>query len=92
MARIVVHVSPRSSRNEVRGWQGGQLQVHVTAVPEDGKANAAVTRLLAEALGIAKSRVSVVRGHTARTKHIHIDSVDDEVVRRVFGVPQEGLF
>jgi len=64
---IAVRVTPRAGRNAVLR-EDGRLRVLVTAVPEDGKANAAVRKLLAAALGIAKSRLELVRGQTARDK------------------------
>ena len=49
------------------------LRVYVTVVPEDGKANREVTKLLARAVGIAKSCLTLVRGHTARDKVFRVD-------------------
>ena len=73
--RITVRVTPRSKRNAVSESadssskeQQRQFQVHVTAVPEDGKANAAVIKLLAKHLGIAKSQITLVRGAMHRDK------------------------
>jgi uncharacterized protein YggU (UPF0235/DUF167 family) len=48
------------------------IRVRVTAVPDKGKANAAVTVLLAKALGVPKSAISVVSGETARLKTIAV--------------------
>lgn len=45
----------------------------VTAVPEDGRANRAVQDLLAEALGVAKTRLVLLRGATARDKVFRLD-------------------
>lgn len=64
---IPVRVTPRASRNAVVS-EGGAIRVYVTVVPEDGKANEAVRKLLATALGVAKSRLILVRGQTARDK------------------------
>ncbi|RBO51567.1 DUF167 domain-containing protein [Rhodovulum sp. BSW8] len=64
---IAVRVTPRASRDRILAEEG-QIRVYVTVVPEDGKANAAVTKLLAKALGIPKSRLDLVRGQTARDK------------------------
>ena len=50
----------------------GRLQVKVRTKPEDGKANAAVLALLAEALGIATSRLRLLRGATGRDKLVQI--------------------
>jgi len=92
MARLTVRVTPKSSKDEISGWRGDQLSIRVTAAPEAGKANAAVERVVAEGLGIPKSRVRVVRGHTARTKQVEIDSLGQDDIVRAFGMPQEGLF
>ncbi len=66
-AEIAVRVTPNASRNAVTDADG-QVQVHVTAVPEDGRANREVVRLLATALGVAKSRLVLVRGQRSRDK------------------------
>lgn len=65
--RIALRVTPRASRNEIRE-EDGQLRAYVTVAPEDGKANAAVRRLLARHLGIAPSRLELVRGASGRDK------------------------
>lgn len=67
-AEIAVRVSPRASRNAVEQAEGGVIRVYVTVVPEDGRANAAVVKLLAKAMGVAKTRLVLVRGQTARDK------------------------
>jgi hypothetical protein len=92
MARIVVHVTPKSGRDEIVGWRGGELWVKVTAAPEGGKANASVERLLASALGVPKSRAHVVRGHTARVKSVEIDDLEDRAIGEAFGEPDPRLF
>ena len=71
-ARLTVEVRPRAGRDEIVGWQGAVLRVRVTAPPADGAANEAVRALLAERLGCARSRVEIVRGHTARTKVVRV--------------------
>ncbi|WP_372422297.1 DUF167 domain-containing protein [Salinarimonas chemoclinalis] len=74
---LVVRVTPKASAARItaeRDTDGGlALRVAVTAAPEDGKANAAVIALLAEALGLPRSALAIVRGETARTKTIRID-------------------
>ena len=66
-ADIAVRVTPKASRNKVEVVQG-LVRIHVTVVPEDGKANKAVIKLLAQALGVAKSRLELVRGASSRDK------------------------
>ncbi len=90
--RIAVHVTPRSGRDEVVGWHGGELSLKVTAPPEDGKANAAACELLAKSLGVPKRSVRVVRGETARHKQVEVDGIAQTDVDKVFGQPPAGLF
>ncbi|QFQ87983.1 DUF167 domain-containing protein [Paracoccus kondratievae] len=70
--QIAVRVTPRASRNAVI-LDGEAIRITVTTVPEDGKANAAVVKLLAKALGVAKSRLVLVRGATGRDKIFRLD-------------------
>ena len=67
-AEIAVRVTPKASRNKIVVDEAGAIRVYVTVVPEAGKANAAVQKLLAKALGVAKSRLVLVRGQTSRDK------------------------
>lgn len=53
------------------------LRARVRAAPEKGEANAALEKLLAKALGVAKSNVQVARGTTARLKTIEIEGVSE---------------
>lgn len=53
------------------------LKARVRAAPEHGEANKALEALLAKALGVAKGKVSVTRGTTARMKSVEIDHVSD---------------
>lgn len=69
---IAVRVTPKASRNAIVA-QDDTIRVYVTTVPEDGKATAAVQKLLAKAIGIAKSRLTLVRGHTSREKLFRVD-------------------
>ena len=83
-ARIAVRVQPRASRNELVGYRGDQLRLRVTAPPEGGRANEAVIALLSSALGIPKSRISILRGHTSRNKVVLVEDMPaGEVQRRL---------
>ena len=75
--RVVVRLTPKASRNAIAGIaSSGQgeavLKVMVTAVPEAGKANEALIKLLAKEWGVAKSFISLVAGATDRNKILHI--------------------
>lgn len=63
-----MRVSPRSKHNIVNGVSNGSLLVRTTAPPADGKANKAVIGMLAKYLDVAPSRISLLRGTSARDK------------------------
>ncbi len=71
-ATLAVRVTPRAARNRIEEVEGG-LRVHVTVLPEDGKANKAVVKLMAHALGVPKSRLELVRGATSRDKLFRLE-------------------
>lgn len=77
MGTIEVRLRPRGHRDELMGVEGGVLQARVTAPPVDGKANAALRKLIAKRVGVAPSRVSVVRGEKSRTKLVRVDGLDE---------------
>lgn len=87
MVRLSIRVTPRGGRDAVDGWRGDDLCVRVSVAPEGGKANAAVERVLAEALGVPKSAVSVVRGHASRIKQVEIEGIDESRMDEAFGSP-----
>jgi uncharacterized protein YggU (UPF0235/DUF167 family) len=57
---IEVRVIPRAGRSELAGVRGDSLLVRLEAAPVDGAANAALTGLLAAALGVPKRAVTIV--------------------------------
>jgi uncharacterized protein len=68
------------------GERDGAVLVRVTAPPVDGKANDALCRLIAQAVGVAPSRVTIRRGHTARDKVLDIEGVEPQRLRAALGV------
>ena len=80
-----VRVQPRASRNEIVAWEGDGLRMRVSAPPVDGKANRAVTRLIAKALGVGRTSVTVVKGERSRDKVVAIDGVEPDAALRALG-------
>lgn len=74
-------VVPGSSRDRIVGELAGALKVTVAAPPERGKANKAVTRLVAEALGLRPHQVEVIGGIGSPNKTIRIVGADEKTVR-----------
>ena len=64
---IAVRVTPKAARQSLTQSETG-LRIGVTVAPENGKANAAVRLVLATAMGVAQSHLSLLRGQTARDK------------------------
>ena len=75
-------MQPGASENQVVGYQRGVLRLRVTAPPQEGRANQAVISMLAAVLGIAKSRVRIVRGHASRKKLVSVESLTTEEVQQ----------
>lgn len=75
-------MQPGASENQVVGYQRGVLRLRVTAPPQEGRANQAVISMLAAVLGIAKSRVRIVRGHASREKLVSVESLTTEEVQQ----------
>lgn len=71
--RVVVRVKPGSSKGPLVESDEEGLVVFVREKAIDGAANDGVIKLLADHFDVPKSRVRVVRGHTARIKQIEID-------------------
>lgn len=74
---ISIRVRPRSAKPGIGCWRidaGGreELEVRVSEAPTDGCANEAVMKLLARALGISRSEVTIISGATSRNKRIAI--------------------
>lgn len=69
---IAIRVTPNARRPGVE-LVDGQIRVAVTAAPEGGKATEAAREALARALGVAKTRLTLVRGATARDKQFRLD-------------------
>lgn len=77
---LTVRVTPRSNSDCVIDAENDVLRVRVTAPPADGRANAAVCRVVADAIGVPKSHVQVVRGHASKTKVVSIEGATEEQV------------
>ncbi len=78
---ISIRVRPRSSRAGVAIGGDGGLVVRVHAAALAGAANRECLALLAKALGVAKSRVRIVRGEKVRSKQIAVEGMDAREAR-----------
>ena len=64
------------------GLYGAGWKVRVAAAPEDGKANDAVIRLLAETLALPARDVQIVSGRSSRDKTVALEGMRPEEIER----------
>lgn len=80
---LSLRIQPRASKNGISRMEDGSLKVRLTAPPVDGAANEALIAYLARALGVSKSSVEILSGHTSREKRIRISGVNEGDVERL---------
>jgi len=78
---VSVKVLPRSSINQIVGFEGDILKVKVKSAPVDGLANRDLILLLSKSVKVAKEKVEIISGHRSRLKKI-----------RFYGVKKGDLF
>ena len=87
MAYLNVRVTPGARETAITGWQGEVLRVKVREKAEKGRANEAVIRLLAKALGVPASAIALKRGATAREKLFEVDGLEEDEIKRRLNAP-----
>ncbi|HEX6218524.1 MAG TPA: DUF167 family protein [Sphingomicrobium sp.] len=88
MGFLSIRVTPRSARPGIGAWQSDPagrpfLEVRVAAAPADGAANEEALKLLAKALGLAKSSLKIVSGQSSRLKRVELPLKAGEVRARL---------
>ena len=78
---IAVHVQPGAKKSEIAGLHGEALKVRIAAPAVDDKANLALLAFIAERVGVARSKVRLLRGERSREKQIEILAADVDVER-----------
>lgn len=79
-----VKVVPRASKSEIAGIEGDAIKIRLQAPPVEGKANQALIKFLADALGVARSQVEIVSGHNSRKKVVRIRGTAPERIEALF--------
>jgi uncharacterized protein len=75
-----LRVAPRASQNEVAEVVGQALKIRLQAPPVEGKANKALARFLAEALGVSASRIRILAGERGRNKRVRVEGLTAQQV------------
>lgn len=86
MPDITVHVQPKSSQNKIEVSEVG-VRVWVSAPPVEGAANAAVMKLIAKKVGVAKSKICLIRGESSREKTLRIDGITEKEMYERLSTP-----
>ncbi len=86
MAHLPVRLTPGASVDRIDGWDVDAegrpvLKVRVRARPVEGEANTALVKLIAKALGVPKSTVTLQRGGQSRTKMIEVSDLSDDALK-----------
>ena len=81
-ARLAVSVQPGASTDSVVGFDDGMLRVRVKAPPTNGRANAALLKILAKILGVPPSNIAIVRGARSRRKLVAVEGLSQGQVNR----------
>ena len=83
-AKISLRVHPNAAGDEIVGFTGGVLGVRVAAPPVKGKANKELIAFLSQLLGVSKSSLAILKGHTTSHKVVAIQGLSqEEVVKRL---------
>ena len=90
--RLVVRLTPRAGQDRIDGWardEAGRavLKARTAAAPVDGRANQALERLIARALGLPASAVALTGGAASRLKTLEISGADEAEVKKRLGAP-----
>jgi uncharacterized protein len=74
---LLLKIIPKARQNKIIGPESGFLKIHLTAVPEKGKANAALIQFLAKSLGRPKNAFILIKGETSAHKQILIQDMTE---------------
>ena len=72
--KIIIKAKPGAKEDKIEKVDEANYTVHVKAPPIDGKANAAIVKLLASHFDISQSLVEIISGHMARVKVVEINN------------------
>jgi uncharacterized protein (TIGR00251 family) len=78
---LEILVQPRASRTRVVGELAGRLKIQLAAPPVEGEANVALIEFLADALGVRKGDVRILRGETGRRKTVQVSGANAAAAR-----------
>ena len=91
VVKLSIKVVPGSSQNRIIGWLGNALKIHVSAQPEQGRANAVIKKIFASTLKIPAKNVKVIAGKTSPWKIVELTGLTKAEVNKKlakYGLPK----
>jgi uncharacterized protein (TIGR00251 family) len=88
---LKIRLQPRAKRNAIVDERNGVVRVSVAAAPVEGRANAALCKLIAKRSGIARGRVSVISGERSREKVVRVEGLALGELRQALGLSLTAL-
>jgi len=80
---VNIHAQPGARKPALRGMHGDALKIAVAEAAQDGKANEAIVRFIADALNLSRADVDVASGHTSRRKRLFLHGDGSELRARL---------
>ncbi len=88
-AEITVRLRPAAGADSIDGERAGVVLARVSAPPQQGRANAALRRLIAKRAGVGVQGVEIVRGERSREKRVRVTGLGAAELRRALGLAPE---
>ena len=91
VVKLSIKVVPGSSQNRIIGWLGNALKIHVSAQPEQGRANAVIKKILASTLVIPAKNGKVIAGKTSPWKIVELTGLTKAEINKKlakYGLPK----
>jgi hypothetical protein len=80
---ISIHAQPGARREKICGMHGDALKIAVRQAPQDGKANQAIMKFLADALCLSRQDVDLSSGLTSRRKRFFVKGDAKQIIQRL---------
>lgn len=80
---LEVKILPKSSKNEIVGWENKFLKIRIKEIAEKGKANKELIGFLSATLSIAKSNIKITKGQSSRIKKIEISNLAEIDLKKI---------
>lgn len=84
---LTIHVTPRASKDEVRGFHGNAIKIRLRAPPVEGKANRELIRFLSRKLDIPARQIALLTGKSGRHKRVSVAGLSISEVSKRLDIP-----